>query len=77
VLLVSAAWGTGLFYLVARLGLPAPVQLAWVDGVHVYVGLVGAVFIVGKIVRVGLRYPVRGVPTVVPWQRWMSSSCTC
>ena len=74
VLLVSVAWGTGLFYLVARLGLPSPVGLVWIDGLHVYVGLVGAVVIVGKVLRVGLKYRVRGVPNVVPWQRWMSWS---
>jgi hypothetical protein len=74
VLLVSVAWGTGLFYLVARLGLAAPVRLAWIDGLHVYVGLVGAVFIAGKVLRVGFRYRVRGAPNVVRWQRWMSWS---
>src|SRR5438270_539878 len=51
VLLVSAAWGTGIFYLVARIGLPSPVRLAWIDAIHVYVGLMGAVFILGKVIR--------------------------
>src|SRR5437879_456011 len=74
VLCVSVAWGTGVFYLVARLGLPSPVGLALIDGLHVYVGLVGAVFLVVKVLRVGLRYRVLGVPDVVPWQRWMSWS---
>ena len=72
VLLVSVAWATGLFYLAARLGLSAPVRLAWIDGLHVYVGLVGGVFILGKLLRVGLKYRVTGVPNVVPWQR-----CCC
>jgi hypothetical protein len=74
VLLVSAAWGTGVFYLLARLGTGSPVGLASMDGVHVYVGLVGAVFVVAKVARVGLRYRVEGVPSVVPWHRWMSWS---
>jgi hypothetical protein len=72
--LVSAAWGTGLWYLIARLGLPSPVQLAWMDGVHVYVGLVGGIFVAGKVARVGLRYRVQGVAGVIRWQRWVSWS---
>jgi len=74
VLLVSVAWGTGLFYLLARLGASSPVRLASLDGIHVYVGLVGGVFVLAKVVRVGLRHRVEGVPAVVPWQRWLSWS---
>lgn len=74
VLLMSVAWGTGLFYLVARLGAGSPVRLAAVDGVHVYVGLVGGVVVLAKVARVGLRHRVEGVPAVVPWQRWLSWS---
>lgn len=74
VTLVSAAWGTGLFYLLARLGYGSPVRLASLDGIHVYVGVVGSVFIVAKISRVGFRYRVEGVPGVVQWHRWMSWS---
>jgi hypothetical protein len=42
VLLVSVAWGTGVFYLLARLGYGSPVRLASLDGIHVYVGVLGA-----------------------------------
>ena len=74
VLLVSVAWGTGLFYLLARLGNGSPVRLASLDGIHVYVGIVGGVFVLAKVTRVGLRHHVEGVPGVVPWQRWLSWS---
>ena len=74
VLAVSVAWGTGLFYLLARLGTGSPVRLASLDGIHVYVGVVGGVFVLFKVVRVGLRHRVEGVPGVVPWQRWLSWS---
>jgi hypothetical protein len=73
-LLVSAAWGTGIFYLLVRLGTPSPVRLATLDGIHVYVGVVGGVFVVAKVARVGLRHRVDGVPNVMPWQRWLSWS---
>ena len=73
-LLVSAAWGTGIFYLLVRLGTPAPVRLASLDGVHVYVGVVGGVFVLAKVARAGFRHRVAGVPNVVPWQRWLSWS---
>jgi photosystem II stability/assembly factor-like uncharacterized protein len=74
VLLVSVAWGTGLFYLVVRLGGPSPVRLATLDGIHIYVGVVGGIFVLAKILRVGFRHRVDGVPNVVPWQRWLSWS---
>ncbi|HXM54365.1 MAG TPA: hypothetical protein VOB72_03175 [Candidatus Dormibacteraeota bacterium] len=74
VLLVSAAWGTGVFYLLARLGETSPIRLASLDGIHAYVGLAGGVFVVAKVARVGLRHRVEGVPNVVPWQRWLSWS---
>jgi hypothetical protein len=74
VLLVGVAWGTGLFYLLARLGTGSPVRLASLDGIHVYVGIVGGVFVLAKVTRVGLRHRVEGVPGVVPWQRWLSWS---
>jgi photosystem II stability/assembly factor-like uncharacterized protein len=73
-ILVSVAWGTGLVYLAARLGLGSPVRPALLDGVHVYVGLVGGVFVAVKVARVGLRHRVRGVAGVVPWHRWISWS---
>ena len=73
-LLVSVAWGTALFYLAARLGVDARVNLSWIDAAHVYVGLVGGVFIVAKISRVRFRYRVAGVAEVIPWQRWISWS---
>jgi photosystem II stability/assembly factor-like uncharacterized protein len=74
VLLVSVAWGTALFYLAARLGIDTRVKLSWIDAAHVYVGLVGGVFIVAKISRVRFRYKVAGVAEVIPWQRWISWS---
>lgn len=74
VLLVSVAWGTGIFYLLARLGLSSPIRLAAMDGIHIYVGLVGGAFVLVKVLRVGLRHKVEGVPNVVPWQRWLSWS---
>jgi hypothetical protein len=40
----------------------------------VYVGIVGGVFVLAKVARVGLRHRVEGVPGVVPWQRWLSWS---
>lgn len=49
-------------------------RLAWVDGVHVYVGLVGGIFVAGKVARVGLRYRVPGVAGVIRWHRWVSWS---
>jgi hypothetical protein len=74
VLLVSVTWGTGLFYLLARLGSGSPVRLAAVDGIHIYVGVVASIFVAGKVVRVGFGHRVEGVPNVVPWQRWLSWS---
>ena len=40
----------------------------------VTVGLVGAVFLLGKVLRVGLRSRVRGIPSLVRWHRWVSWS---
>ena len=74
VLLVSVAWGTGLFYLLVRLGGASPAPLAALDGIHIYVGVVGGIFVIAKILRVGFRHRVEGVPNVVPWQRWLSWS---
>ncbi len=37
-------------------------------------GVVGGVFVLAKVSRVGLRHRVEGVPGVVPWQRWLSWS---
>ena len=45
-----------------------------VDAAHVYVGLVGGVFILAKVSRVRFHYKVSGVPEVIPWQRWISWS---
>jgi photosystem II stability/assembly factor-like uncharacterized protein len=73
-LIVSIAWGTALFYLAARLGLDTKIRLAWIDAIHVYVGLVGGVFILAKVSRVRFRYKVAGVAEVIPWQRWISWS---
>jgi photosystem II stability/assembly factor-like uncharacterized protein len=73
-LIVSIAWGTALFYLAARLGIDTRVRLSWIDAAHVYVGLVGGVFIVAKLSRVRFRYKVAGVAEVIPWQRWISWS---
>ena len=74
VLLVSLAWASGVLYVIARLGLPSPVSLALVDGVHVYVGLASIAFFAAKLTRVGLHEHVSGVPELVAWQRWISWS---
>lgn len=74
VLVVSGAWVTGSFYLLARLGPGSPVALAALDGLHFYAGLVGGAFVVAKVVRVGLRRRVPGVPGLLLWQRWISLS---
>jgi hypothetical protein len=74
VLLVSLAWASGLVYLVARLGLPAPVNLALTDAVHIYVGLASVVVISAKVWRVGFSSKVAGVPELVAWHRWVSWS---
>jgi hypothetical protein len=50
------------------------VRLSWIDAAHVYVGLVGGVFVAAKVWRVRFHYRVVGVPEVVPWQRWVSWS---
>ena len=73
-MIVSIVWGTSLFYLAARLGVDPRVRLSWIDAAHVYVGLVGGVFVLAKISRVWFHYRVAGVPEVVPWQRWISWS---
>jgi hypothetical protein len=73
-LIVSIAWGTALFYLASRLGVDPRVRLSWIDAAHVYVGLVGGVFVAAKVWRVRFRYRVPGVAEVVPWQRWISWS---
>jgi hypothetical protein len=74
VLLVSLAWLTGLAYLLARLNLPSPIQLAAVDAVHVYVGVASIAFFFAKVARVGLHRRVTGVPELVLWHRWVSWS---
>lgn len=74
VLLVSLAWLTGLAYLLARLNLPSPIQLAAVDALHVYVGVASIAFFFAKVARVGLRQRVTGVPELVLWHRWVSWS---
>ncbi|MDQ1651618.1 MAG: hypothetical protein QOI35_818, partial [Cryptosporangiaceae bacterium] len=45
VVAVCVAWGSGLVFLAARLGLGAPVRLALADGVHVYSGIAGALLL--------------------------------
>ena len=74
VLLVSLAWLSGLAYLLARLNLPSPIQLAAVDAVHVYVGVASIAFLLSKVARVGLHQRVDGVPELVLWHRWVSWS---
>jgi len=49
VLLISLAWLTGVAYLLVRLNLPSPVQLAAVDAVHVYVGVASIAFFAAKV----------------------------
>lgn len=73
-LLVAAAWGTAVLYLLGRLGAGSPVRLAVADGIHVYVGLASAAFFVTKVWRVGFRRRVPGVGRLLLWQRWISWS---
>ena len=61
-------------YLAVRLGVDPRIRLTWIDAAHVYVGFVGAIFVLAKVSRVWLHYKVAGVPEVVPWQRWISWS---
>jgi len=72
VLLVSLTWLSGAAYLLARLNLPSPIQLAAVDAVHVYVGLASIVFFAAKLARVGFHQRVDGVPELLLWHRWVS-----
>jgi hypothetical protein len=74
VLLVSLAWLTGVGYLLVRLNLPSPVQLAAVDALHVYVGIASIAFFAAKVARVGFRQQVDGVPDLLLWHRWVSWS---
>ena len=74
VVLIGITWGTGLLYLIARAGLPSPIRLALVDGVHIYVGMAAAVFFALKVWRVGFSRRVAGVPNLTLWQRWVSWS---
>jgi hypothetical protein len=74
VLLVSLAWLTGAAYLLVRLNLPSPVQLAAVDALHVYVGIASIAFFAAKVARVGFRQQVDGVPDLLLWHRWVSWS---
>jgi len=74
VLLVSLAWLTGLAYLLTRLNLPSPIQLAAVDTVHVYVGVASIAFFVAKVARVGLHQRVDSVSELLLWHRWVSWS---
>ena len=74
VLLVSLAWLTGAAYLLVRLDLPSPVQLAAVDAAHVYVGVASIAFFAAKLARVGFREQVDGVPDLLLWDRWVSWS---
>jgi hypothetical protein len=71
---VSLAWLTGAAYLLIRLNLPSPVQLAAVDAVHVYVGIASIAFFAAKVARVGFRQQVDGVPDLLLWHRWVSWS---
>ena len=74
VLLVSLAWLTGVVYLLVRLNLPSPVQLAAVDAMHVYVGVASIAFFAAKVARVGFRQRVDGVTELFLWHRWVSWS---
>lgn len=74
VLLVSLAWASAAIYLVVRIGLPSPVSLALVDGMHIYVGIASLAFISAKVARVGLHQRVSGVPELLLWHRWISWS---
>jgi hypothetical protein len=74
VVAVSAAWATSAVYLLARTGINPRIQISLIDGVHVYVGLVGGAFVIAKVLRVGLRHHVPGVTPLSTWHRWVSWS---
>jgi len=71
---VSLAWLTGAPYLLVRAGIGLPFRLILVDGIHCYVGLAMAVFLVAKVRRAGWRRSVPAVPEVSLWDRWISLS---
>jgi hypothetical protein len=72
--LVGLAWLTAIPYLAARIGVPSLLHLSVADGLHVVAGSAGAVFLLAKVWRVGLRRRVKGVSKLLLWQRWVSWS---
>jgi hypothetical protein len=72
--LVTLAWLSAVPYLLVGTGVRSPLRLATADAIHLYVGSAMVVFLVAKVVRVGLRTAVPGVPGLVLWQRWLSWS---
>ncbi|TAN31757.1 hypothetical protein EPN29_11110 [bacterium] len=74
VVLVGITWGTGLLYVTSRAGLPSPVRLALIDGVHIYVGVAAAAFFALKVWSVGFKRKVAAAPSLTLWQRWVSLS---
>ena len=65
IVLVVLAWCWALFYLVVRTRLPIPVDLAIVDTVHVYVGVVSLAFL-ASLLATGQVPPV-DAPGKPPW----------
>src|SRR6184192_2804375 len=65
IVLVVLAWCWALFYLVVRTRLPIPVDLAIVDTVHVYVGVVSLAFL-ASLLGTGQVPPV-DAPGKPPW----------
>lgn len=74
VLLISGAWATAFIYILSRAGLAAPVRLAVIDGLHVFVGMASLTFIAAKVAQVGFRQQVAGVGELLLWHRWISWS---
>src|SRR2546421_9402963 len=68
--LAGIAWATGLLYLVVRANLPSPVRLVSVDGLHVYVGVASAVFVVGLLVTEA-PFETSGTARILRRLRWL------
>ena len=70
----SLAWITGVPYLLVRVGVGLPFRLILVDGIHCYIGVAMAVFLVAKVRRAGWCRSVPAVSEVTLWDRWISLS---
>ena len=70
--LTVAAWLTATPYLLARLGAPVPVELARIDGPHIYVGIALAVVLALKVHQLHFGGALAKMRGVLAYQRWLS-----